>query len=121
MFSSAFNCRYVVGREPHVLSPHASGRSIDINPWENPYLSPRGVYPHRAYLRRSVRHPAVIRSGSAVHRIMARHGCSWLGYSDTQHFDCWSSPRRKAAAAELGAYPKRFQAKPGAKYGWGME
>lgn len=116
--TSAFNCRYVVGREPHVLSPHASGRSIDINPWENPYISPRGVYPHRAYLRRSVKHPAVIRSGGAVRRIMARHGCSWLGYSDSQHFDCWSSWRRKAAAASLQPYPR---IKPGGKYAWGME
>ncbi|NQU37575.1 MAG: carboxypeptidase regulatory-like domain-containing protein [Actinobacteria bacterium] len=37
--TSGFNCRYVVGRESQrVRSPHASGRSIDINPWENPYV-----------------------------------------------------------------------------------
>ena len=121
--TSAFNCRYVVGREPHVLSPHASGRSIDINPWENPYISPRGVYPNRAYLRRSVKHPALFRPGNRPRQIMARHGCSWLGYSDTQHFDCWASPRRRAAAmADTGdRYPKSFKYRPGDKYGWGMD
>lgn len=121
--TSAFNCRYVVGREPHVLSPHASGRSIDINPWENPYISPRGVYPNRAYLRRSVKHPALFRSGNKPRLIMARHGCSWLGYSDTQHFDCWASPRRRstAAADTGGTYPKSYKYRPGDKYGWGMD
>ncbi len=119
--TSAFNCRYVVGREPHVLSPHASGHSIDINPWENPYISPRGVYPNRAYLRRSVRHPALFRPGNAPRRIMSRHGCSWLGYSDTQHFDCWSTGPRHSAAMTNGDYPERFRHKPGDKYGWGME
>ena len=105
--TSAFNCRYVVGREPHVLSPHASGHSIDINPWENPYISPRGVYPNRAYLQRSVRHPALFRPNNQPRRIMSRHGCSWLGYSDTQHFDCWSSGRRYSAALGNDKYPGR--------------
>ncbi len=119
--TSAFNCRYVVGREPHVLSPHASGHSIDINPWENPYISPRGVYPNRAYLQRSVRHPALFRPNNQPRRIMSRHGCSWLGYSDTQHFDCWSSGPRYSAALGNDNYPVGLRYRPGDKYGWGME
>lgn len=44
--TSAFNCRYVVGKEDAgVLSPHASGRAVDINTWENPYAAPTGVFP----------------------------------------------------------------------------
>lgn len=119
--TSAFNCRYVVGQEPNALSPHASGHSIDINPWENPFRSARGVYPDTAYLDRSVRHPAIIRPYGPVRRIMARHGCSWLGYSDTQHFDCWSSWHRKQQALMLGDYPANIQHKASSKYGWGME
>ncbi len=38
--TSAFNCRQVVGN-PRVRSPHSWGRSVDINPWENPYRQSR--------------------------------------------------------------------------------
>lgn len=93
--SSAFNWRYVVGRAPQVLSPHVSGRSIAINPWENPYRA--GVFPHTDYLGRSAKHPAVIWAGGAVARIMAA-SLLWLGSVDTQHFDCWRSVRRAVSA-----------------------
>ena len=36
--TSAFNCRSVVNK-PGVRSPHARGRAVDINTWENPYRS----------------------------------------------------------------------------------
>jgi hypothetical protein len=85
--TSAFNCREVVGR-PGVRSPHSYGRSLDINPWENPYRSPRGVFPNTWWLRHS--HPEVAwRSRShPVVRIMARHGLRWTyGLQDIHHFD----------------------------------
>ena len=40
--TSAFNCRSVVNR-PGVRSPHARGRAVDINTWENPYRSATGL------------------------------------------------------------------------------
>lgn len=85
--TSAFNCRNVVGR-PGVLSPHASGRSFDINPWENPYASSHGWVPNSYWVGRS--HPRVAwRSGShQVVRLLRAAGFSWTyGVRDAHHFD----------------------------------
>ena len=85
--TSAFNCRSVVGR-PGVRSPHAYGRALDLNTWENPYHSshgwtPNGWWPRRSHPRvawRSRQHPVV--------RIMLDHGFRWTyGTQDSQHFD----------------------------------
>ncbi len=38
--SSAFNCRDITGK-PGVFSKHSYGGAIDINPIQNPYISPR--------------------------------------------------------------------------------
>jgi hypothetical protein len=86
--TSAFNCRDVVGR-PGVRSPHSYGRSLDINPWENPYRSSAdGWVPNSWWVGRS--HPRVAwRSRShQVVRLMADHGLRWTyGTSDAHHFD----------------------------------
>ena len=85
--TSAFNCRSVVGR-PGVRSPHAYGRALDLNTWENPYHSshgwtPNGWWPSRSHPRvawRSRRHPVV--------QAMLNHGFRWTyGVQDSQHFD----------------------------------
>ncbi|WP_244929640.1 M15 family metallopeptidase [Nocardioides sp. W7] len=92
--SSAFNCRSVVGR-PGVRSPHSYGRSLDINPWENPYHSRQGVVPNGWWLRHS--HPLVAwRSRShEVVQVMARHGLRWTyGTRDAHHFDVVGSAGR---------------------------
>ena len=85
--TSAFNCRDVVNR-PGVRSPHAYGRSLDLNTWENPYRSATGLVPNAWWQSRS--DPRVAwRSGShVVVRLMRSHGFSWTyGTGDTQHFD----------------------------------
>ena len=64
--TSAFNCRSVVNK-PSVLSPHARGRAVDINTWENPYRSATGLVPNTLvglaqppeYAWRSSSHPVV--------------------------------------------------------------
>ncbi len=85
--TSAFNCRSVVGR-PGVRSPHAYGRALDLNTWENPYHSshgwtPNGWWPSRSHPRvawRSRQHPVV--------QVMLNHGFRWTyGVQDSQHFD----------------------------------
>ncbi len=85
--TSAFNCRGVVG-SPGVRSPHAYGRALDVNTWENPYHSRQGwtpnlYWPHRSHARvawRSGSHPVVA--------IMRAHGFRWTyGTEDSQHFD----------------------------------
>ncbi|HQR26835.1 MAG TPA: M15 family metallopeptidase [Nocardioides sp.] len=85
--SSAFNCRSVVGK-PGSLSPHAWGRSIDLNPWENPYQSQEGTVPNSWWLSHS--HPRVAWRSTAheVVGVMAAHGLQWTyGTKDSQHFD----------------------------------
>lgn len=40
--TSAFNCRRPAqANAPADTSPHANGRAIDINPWQNPWQDPR--------------------------------------------------------------------------------
>ena len=85
--TSAFNCRQVVG-DPSTRSPHAWGRALDVNPWENPYRSRQGAVPNSWWLPHS--HPRVAwRSRDhVVVEVMARHGLRWTyGVGDSQHFD----------------------------------
>ncbi len=88
--TSAFNCRYVVGRESQrVRSPHASGRSLDINPFENPYVSAKGTYPNTYYLNRSAKSAGMFKSRSKATKVLRKVGCHWGGgYRDYHHFDC---------------------------------
>lgn len=95
--TSAFNCRGVVGN-PGVRSPHSYGRSLDLNPWENPYRSRQGWTPNTWWVGRS--HPRVAwRSRShEVVQVMARHGLRWTyGTSDAHHFDAGGHSARMMA------------------------
>ncbi|MEI5672245.1 MULTISPECIES: M15 family metallopeptidase [unclassified Nocardioides] len=96
--TSAFNCRWVVGRSG-VRSPHTYGRALDVNTWENPFRSAQGVVPNGWWAGRS--HPRVAwRSRNhIVVKIMAKHGLRWTyGTSDSQHFDVVGSSRVAARA-----------------------
>lgn len=85
--TSAFNCRRVVGN-PGATSPHSYGTAIDINPWENPYVSRTGVVPNEWWLHRSHRRVAWRSYSHPVVRAFTRHGFSWGGsYSDFHHFE----------------------------------
>lgn len=103
--TSAFNCRGVVGN-PSRRSPHSYGRSLDINPWENPYRASHGWTPNSWWVGRS--HPRVAwRSRShVVVQVMARHGLRWTyGTSDSHHFDAGSHSHRVAARmTDCGGY-----------------
>ena len=89
--TSAFNCRTATGSSS--WSEHAYGRAIDVNPVQNPYVSPSGrVLPKRGrpFVDRSRRHPAMIRAGDRVVSAFASIGWSWGGswssVKDYQHF-----------------------------------
>ncbi|GAB3996583.1 M15 family metallopeptidase [Nocardioides marmoraquaticus] len=91
--TSAFNCRDVVNR-PGVRSPHASGRAIDMNPWENPYRSRTGWVPNTYWVDRS--HPRVAWRSlqHPVVKIWRDHGFRWTyGTGDSQHWDGRRAPR----------------------------
>ena len=90
--TSAFNCRSVVNR-PGVLSPHARGRAVDINTWENPYRSATGLVPNSWWASRS--HPKIAWRSSShpVVRIWRSHGFRWTyGTGDSQHVDGRRTP-----------------------------
>jgi hypothetical protein len=91
--TSGFNCRLVEGSNG--LSKHALGLAVDINPVENPYVTPQGTDPPagRAYDMPAKRRAGVvgmIRPGDVVTRAFARIGWSWGGtfrtIKDYQHF-----------------------------------
>jgi 5-hydroxyisourate hydrolase-like protein (transthyretin family) len=85
--TSGFNCRSVVNN-PGVRSPHARGRAIDINTWENPYRSRTGLVPNSWWASRS--HPRIAWRSSShpVVQIWRSHGFRWTyGNLDSQHVD----------------------------------
>lgn len=94
--TSAFNCRDVVGN-PGVRSPHATGRSLDINTWENPYYSRQGVVPNSWWGRHSDPRVAWRTRSHGVVQILLKAGFSWTyGTSDSQHFDATSGGGKRA-------------------------
>jgi hypothetical protein len=86
--TSGFNCRSVVGR-PSIRSPHAHGRSIDINPFENPYRYRFGQWVPNAWWRdKAAGTYAWTKRSHLVPTIMRRNGFRWTyGAIDGQHFD----------------------------------
>ena len=87
--TSAFNCRFVAGTTR--WSNHATGRAIDINPIENPWVE-NGHTDHPASVPFIDRSPAagVIIEGDAVSRAFDAVGWGWGGRwgepLDYQHF-----------------------------------
>jgi hypothetical protein len=95
--TSAFNCRRAgQANAPSAASPHANGRAIDLNPYENPWLDPRcGCFrPDRFFGTHRTGVPgaagrAIIRRGGAAWRAFVAAGWIWQDSSTTdyQHFD----------------------------------
>jgi hypothetical protein len=89
--TSAFNCREVAGR-PGVLSEHALGNAIDVNPLINPWVHSGKVDPPEGaqYADRSADWKGVIRADDVVVRAFASIGWgwggNWPGSPDYQHF-----------------------------------
>jgi hypothetical protein len=89
--TSAFNCREVAGR-PGVLSEHALGDAIDINPLINPWVHSGKVDPPEGaqYADRSAPWKGAIHADDVVVRAFASIGWgwggNWPGSPDYQHF-----------------------------------
>jgi hypothetical protein len=88
--TSAFNCRKVTGN-PYRWSRHSWGDAVDINPFENPYVTADRVYPvgSEGYLVRSPYRIGMIRSGGYVATAFADLGWPWgarWSHPDYQHF-----------------------------------
>jgi poly-gamma-glutamate synthesis protein (capsule biosynthesis protein) len=88
--TSAFNCRPVTGGTR--WSQHSYGRAIDVNPFENPYVTDGSVLvPGSAtYVDRSNVRPGMILAGDAVVDAFTSRGWTWGGSwtspIDYQHF-----------------------------------
>jgi hypothetical protein len=98
--TSAFNCRRPGQiNAPMKASPHANGRAIDINPYQNPWQDPRCTcwVPSADYgpVREG---PGVITKGSLVWDLFTERGWIWqnIKVPDYMHFDTGypSRPRR---------------------------
>lgn len=90
--TSAFNCRWVVNK-PGVMSPHARGRAIDLNTWENPYRSATGWVPNSWWSTRSHARVAWRSASHPVVQIWRAHGFAWTyGTGDSQHVDGRTAP-----------------------------
>ncbi len=86
----AYNCRYVAGTTR--WSEHAYGKSVDINPEQNPYVRGSTVQPEsgRPWTDRSLRVPGMIHSGDSTVRAFIDEGWGWGGHwstsKDYHHF-----------------------------------
>ena len=88
--TSAFNCRSVTGN-PYRVSQHSYGNAIDINTFENPYVTGSRVYPAKArsFLNRSNHRTGMILKKGALAKAMRRNGWAWgarWAHPDYQHF-----------------------------------
>jgi hypothetical protein len=89
--TSAYNCRSVAQQNaPPTASPHANGRAIDVNPFENPWQDPRCHCwsPSERYgTKREGR--GVIVKGDVVWTAFTREGWIWqdISVTDWMHFD----------------------------------
>jgi hypothetical protein len=93
--TSAFNCRHVTGN-PYRMSQHSWGDAIDINPFENPYVTNSRVYPaaaaRRYYHHRSehLRDPGVITGGSVIASALFGRGWLWGARWSNPDYQHWS-------------------------------
>jgi len=89
--TSAYNCRRASqANAPAADSPHANGRAIDLNPYENPWLDPRChcFQPDAGYGSRRAG-PGVIGAHGVAWQIFVSEGWIWQDNAtpDYQHFD----------------------------------
>jgi hypothetical protein len=94
--TSAFNCRHVTGN-PYRMSQHSYGNAIDINTFENPYVTGSRIYPPKAavpyYHRRqhNLGDPGVITSRSSIARALWARGWAWGARWSLPDYQHWSS------------------------------
>jgi hypothetical protein len=93
--TSAFNCRHVTGN-PYRMSRHSWGDAIDINTFENTYVTGSRVYPAAAALRyhyhrsRHLRETGVIGPHSAMARALRSVNWYWGARWSSPDYQHWS-------------------------------
>ena len=91
--SSAFNFRVVAGTS--VLSQHALGRAIDINPIENPWRRPDRIIPSagEAFADRARVYAGMIVRPGPIVAVFDEQGWEWGGdwrHASDDHHVVWS-------------------------------
>ena len=91
--SSAFNFRVIAGTQ--VLSQHALGRAIDINPVENPWRKPDRIVPEagKAFADRTDIRPGMFVRPGPVVALLDELGWEWGGdwrHAFDDHHIVWS-------------------------------
>jgi len=89
--TSAYNCRRASqANASPTASPHANGRAVDINPWENPWVDDRcHCFQPDAYYGTHRTGPAAIVKGGLAWTVFTSAGWIWQDNAsiDYQHFD----------------------------------
>jgi poly-gamma-glutamate synthesis protein (capsule biosynthesis protein) len=93
--SSAFNFRLIAGTS--LLSQHALGRAIDINPVENPWRRPDRLVPAegQVFADRTVIRPGMFVRPGPVIAMLDEQGWEWGGdwrHAFDDHHLVWSRP-----------------------------
>lgn len=88
--TSAFNYRTIAGTD--ILSNHAGGYAIDINPYMNPHVINGVANPKESqmYADRSLDKSGMIKEGDALYEAFTSRGWEWGGHwenPDYQHFE----------------------------------
>ncbi len=91
--SSAFNFRLIAGTQ--LLSQHALGRAIDINPVENPWRKPGRIVPEagKEFADRTDIRPGMIVRPGPIAALFDEHGWEWGGdwrHAFDDHHIVWS-------------------------------
>ncbi|HEX6219823.1 MAG TPA: M15 family metallopeptidase [Acidimicrobiia bacterium] len=88
--TSGLHCRRAMGSTR--WSEHSRGLAIDINPLQNPFVTPNILWPQDSdkYLDRTLEEPGMIEADDEVVRAFEGYGWLWGGYwssiKDYQHF-----------------------------------
>lgn len=97
--TSAYNCRRASQANASARwSPHANGRAIDLNPYENPWIDPRcDCWRPDSRFGTDRSGPGVIVKRGSAWRIFTKAGWIWQNSrtKDYQHFDTGYPSRRR--------------------------
>jgi hypothetical protein len=98
--TSAYNCRRAAQANASPRrSPHANGRAIDLDPYENPWVDPRcGCWRPSARFAHHRSGAGVVVRGGVAWTVFTRAGWIWQdsATTDFQHFDTgYPSKRRR--------------------------
>ncbi len=91
--NSSALCVRPITNKPYELSKHSYGLAIDLNPIQNPYISPDGIFPDggNEFLDRTHVRKGMIVEGDACYEAFTSRGWTWGGnwtsIKDYQHFE----------------------------------